>query len=220
MTAPGEQVWVVPREAFFPRGAPHGFWRPRAGETERLTLQGRFAERAAVEEDPSLKQVIPYAIVRRGDAIFVCRRARRGGDRRLQGLRSIGVGGHINPCDAPDPVAGALRREVEEELEIPRGWRWRIAGLLNDDTTAVGSVHLGVVAVVEPGEGAVDVREADRMSGAFLARAELLKLHARERASFESWTSLLLDRLDEVIGWARPHVSSTTIPSATPTSST
>ncbi|MGQ0612229.1 MAG: hypothetical protein ACT4PV_00550 [Planctomycetaceae bacterium] len=220
MSAAGEQVWVVPRATLFPRGAPHGFWRPGAGEMELLAARGRFAERAAVEDNPSLKQVIPYAIVRRGDAILVCRRARKGGDRRLQGLRSIGVGGHINPCDAPDPVAGALRREIEEELVIPRGWRWRIAGWLNDDTTAVGAVHLGVVAVVEPGEGVVEVREADRMSGSFLARADLLELHARERASFESWTSLLLDRLDEVIGWARPRVSSTTIPKATPTSTT
>jgi predicted NUDIX family phosphoesterase len=133
----------------------------------------------------------------------------------------VGVGGHVNPADAgPDVVGAALARELCEELHLPAGWRARIAGFVNDDATPVGSVHFGVVAVVDPGAGDVRVREADTMSGTFVPRGDLLRLHARERDSFEGWSALLLDRLDEVLAWARPRASSSTTRSTTPTSTT
>jgi len=204
-----ESVYVVPRGALFPGGAPHGFVRDVDGFLGRIYREGRFAPRGPVEEDPSLKQVIPYALLVRGQSCFCFARSCNGGERRLQGLRSIGVGGHVNPVDAEDVVLRALRREVDEEVLVPAGWEARIVGLLNDDTTPVGSVHVGVVAVIETPPGVVRVREEDRMSGSFVDLPELLDLHRRERASFESWTALLLDRIDEVLAWDRPHDSST-----------
>jgi predicted NUDIX family phosphoesterase len=117
-------------------------------------------------------------------------------------------------------VEAALRRELAEELFLPAGFTARVAGFVNDDGTAVGSVHFGVVAVVDPGAGDVRVREADTMSGTFVPRGELLDLHARERGSFEGWSALLLDRLDEVLAWPRPRGSSSTTRSTTPTSTT
>jgi predicted NUDIX family phosphoesterase len=215
-----ERVWTVPRTELFPDGAPHGFFRADAALFERIYARGAFEERARVEEDPTRKQIIPYAVVVRGDAVFSFRRTDRGGERRLHGKRSIGVGGHVNPVDSGDVVQDALRRELEEELRLPGAWRARIVGLLNDDSTPVGRVHLGVVAVVDPGPGEVSVREADTMTGAFVGRAELRALHVRERATFEGWSALLLDRLDEVISCPRPHDSSSRTPSATRTSTT
>ena len=215
----GERVYVVPREDLFPRGAPRGFFVPGPDMMATIRSGGAFAPRAEVEEDPSLKQIIPYAVVARGDRVFCFQRSRKGGESRLHGLRSVGVGGHVNPCDAGDVVANALRRELAEEMFLPAGWTARLVGLMNDDATAVGSVHLGVVAVVVPGPGDVRVREEDTMSGSFLGRDRLLELHAAERASFEGWSALLLDRLDEVLPWPRPHDWSSPIPSATPISS-
>jgi len=214
-----EQVYVVPRAALFPGPAPQGFFVPPPGLLETIRREGAFAPRPAVEEDPSRKQIIPYAVVARDGEVFCFRRSRGGGERRLHGLRSIGVGGHVNPCDGGDVVANALRRELGEELWLPPRWEARIVGLMNDDATAVGSVHLGVVVVVEPGAGAVRVREEDTMSGSFLGRDRLLELHAAERDSFEGWSALLLDRFHEVLPWPRRRDWSSPIPSATPISS-
>ncbi len=216
----GEQVYVVPRAELFPDGAPHGFFRGGPELFARIYARGFFAGRDRVEEDPSLKQVIPYALVARDDAIFLCRRSHKGGERRLHGLLSVGVGGHVNPEDRADVIGDALRRELQEELVLPARYDARIVGLVNNDTTPVGSVHIGVVAVVDPGPHPVKVREEDTMSGGFVSRADLLALHARSRESFEGWSALLIDRLDEVLEWGRQPGSSTPIPRATPTSTT
>ena len=196
-----EQVYVVARRDLFPDGAPHGFVSMEAELLDRIYDRGFFADRARVEDDSTLKQVIPYAVLARDGEVFLFRRTNGGGEKRLFNLRSIGVGGHVNPVDSKDVVRAGLRREVEEEVSIPPGWRPRFLGLLNDDSTPVGEVHVGVVALVVPGPGPVTVREDDTMTGSFVGREELMALHARERETFESWSALLLDRLDEVLAW-------------------
>jgi len=238
----GEQVYVVPRRELWPGRGPHGYVPLGAPARAAIYDRGFFKDRAQVEQDPTLKQIIPYALVCRGDEIFLVQRTRGGGERRLHGLRSVGIGGHVNPEDARDVVADGLARELHEELRIEGAWRARVVGLLNDDTTPVGAVHLGAVAVVELEEGSsARVREQDTMSGGFVGRADLLALHADERESFESWSALLLDRLDEVLDaratggslrspvdddqeskrrWPEPPDSSTPTPKGTPTSST
>ncbi|MHC4547291.1 MAG: NUDIX domain-containing protein [Planctomycetota bacterium] len=215
-----ERVYVVPRSVLFPHGAPHGFARADADLFGRIYARGFFADRDRVEEDPALKQVIPYAVLQRGREIFLFRRTEKGGERRLHGLRSIGVGGHVNPVDAGDVVHHALRRELLEELRLPARWDVRVVGLVNNDTTSVGSVHVGIVAVVRPGPGPVEVREEDTMTGAFVGRTDLLRLHARERESFEGWSALLLDRFEEVLVWDGPDDSISPTPRPTPTSTT
>jgi predicted NUDIX family phosphoesterase len=215
-----ERVYVVPRAELFPDGAPHGFFRGSPDLFGRIYARGFFADRDRVEEDPSLKQVIPYALVVRIGEVFLFRRGDRGGERRLHGLLSVGVGGHVNPEDAGDVVHDALRRELREEICLPPRYEARVVGLVNNDLTAVGSVHVGVVAVVDPGPFPVKVREEDTMSGAFVGRADLLALHARARESFEGWSALLLDRLDEVLAWGRPHDFPTRTPRPTRTSTT
>ncbi len=214
-----EQVYVVPRATLFAGDAPQGCVRLESELLQRIYQDGFFAERGAVEEDPSLKQIIPYALVTRGRSTFTFRRTKGGGEKRLFGRRSVGVGGHVNPVDADDVVLDALSRELHEELFLPDRWNARLVGLINDDETAVGSVHLGVVAVVDVGPGLVKVREMDTMTGGFLGQEELLSLHASQRDSFEGWSALLLDRLDEVLTW-QPPVSSIPIPKKAPTSTT
>ena len=226
----GEKVYVVPRCVLFRDGAPHGFLPGADAWLPLIRESGHFADRAGVEEDATLQQIIPYALIMRGDEFFVFRRTSGGGEKRLHGLRSVGVGGHVNPEDrlesaanagrGGDVVEDALRRELAEEVVLPIAWGARFVGLLNDDTSPVGSVHVGLVAVVEiDARDDVRVREHDTMTGAFLGRADLLDLHARERESFETWSALLIDRFDEVLTWARPHAFSSPTPNPTPISS-
>ena len=68
--------------------------------------------------DPSLKQIIPYAVVVSGGQVFRYFR-QGGGEARLLGLASVGVGGHINPIDGNDPVRAGIDRELDEELVLP-----------------------------------------------------------------------------------------------------
>ena len=118
-----------------------------------------------MEEDPAWKQVIPYLVLRDGDAWFLMRRTRAGGDARLHDRWSIGVGGHLNPGDGD--VLGGLRREWQEEVIADFEPSFEAVGLLNDDTTPVGQVHLGLVYLADAAGRPVTIREVDKLSGSF-----------------------------------------------------
>ena len=104
-----------------------------------------------MEADPGFKQVIPYLVLRDDERYFLMRRTRAGGDVRLHDRWSIGVGGHLNPGD--ENIDGGLRREWSEELIADFVPEFRFVGLLNDDTTAVGQVHLKVQVAASGLEG-------------------------------------------------------------------
>lgn len=202
-----EFVLVVPRQRLFDDRYPHGF-EPFTGEerervVSRIRDHGYFVERRHAERDPMLKQVIPYALFERGEDLFLMRRLGKGGEARLHGKMSVGVGGHINPVDgAADPLEAGLRREIEEEVVVEGagggpGWEATPVGILNDDATAVGAVHFGLVYRVRVA-GEVRVRETDALEGAFTPRAEVLRLLREERPRFETWSALLLDRVGEL----------------------
>ena len=104
--------------------------------------------------------------MRDADRVFLMHRTDAGGDPRLHGRASIGVGGHLNPVDdGDDALMAGLRREWSEELEADWEPDFRLIGLLNDDSNPVGAVHLGVVFSVEAAGRAVDVREHDKLVG-------------------------------------------------------
>ena len=120
--------------------------------------------RGDAEEDPTYKQVIPYLVLRDGERWFLMRRTRAGGDARLHDLWSIGVGGHLNPGDGD--LEGGLRREWAEELVADFVPEFEPVGLLNDDTTPVGAVHVGLVFVADAAGRPVDDprdRQAERV---------------------------------------------------------
>ena len=120
-----------------------------------------------MEVDPSFKQVIPYLVLRDGPRWFLMQRTRAGADSRLHDRWSIGVGGHLNPGDGD--LYGGLAREWREELIAGFEPDLRFVGLLNDDTTEVGRVHLGVVFVADAAGRPVVVRETDKLTGEFAA---------------------------------------------------
>jgi predicted NUDIX family phosphoesterase len=205
-----ELVLVVPTESFRRLGYFQGFsadvarYWPALLTDERLS----FRPRNEVEHDPGLKQLIPYVIFQHRDEqggarLFSYTRGRGQGESRLHSLRSIGVGGHISAEDAgvPAGAAGAidraagadlyaagLRREIAEEVDLTACGRIRqqVAGLINDDSTPVGQVHLWDVE--RPG---VVPREADLAEAGFRSVTELLAA----RDSFETWSQISLEAL-------------------------
>jgi predicted NUDIX family phosphoesterase len=188
-----ELVYVVPRAAVMGDPGWHGL-RTEPRELPAfmavLNAQGRFMPRTAMEHDPAWKQVIPYLVLRDGERYFLMRRTRAGGDSRLHDMYTIGVGGHLNPGDGG--IDGGLLREWREELEADFEPPFRLLGLLNDDTTDVGRVHLGVVYVAEAAGRDVEVREKDKLAGAFATPTEAATI----RALMEGWSQIILDAIE------------------------
>lgn len=202
-----EFVYVVPREEIFPDFYPQGLVRFGSDFTEEgflgsVLAHGYFVERKHAERTPSLKQVIPYSLVLRRGELLMLRRSKRGGDARLHDKLSIGIGGHVNPEDEAQPngvdviSAGALR-EIREELDLEEPYTVRRVGILNDDSNAVGAVHVGLVQLLNV-EGAVSIREKDILAGTFVPPNELRRLASQE-ADFETWSRLLIERLGELL---------------------
>jgi predicted NUDIX family phosphoesterase len=149
-----------------------------------------FMPRPDAETNPEYKQIIPYVTIRRVGEVFVTKRLSKGGEARLHGLLSIGAGGHI--AEGADTGGGnvlmnGLHRELSEEVYIERELSLVFAGLINDDTNEVGSVHLGLFCVLDV-SGEVKVLETEKLEGFWADKFALL-----ERAyEMESWSALVL----------------------------
>jgi predicted NUDIX family phosphoesterase len=199
-----EQVLVVPTAVFHRLGHFQGF----CGETEKylpeLLKEGHvsYRPRSAMEQDPDFKQLIPYVIFRYlnaagEDTVFQYTRGKGQGEQRLHSKRSIGIGGHISADDLAtvqthDGVyAEGMRRELAEEVRIDTPFQERCVGLINDDETEVGRVHLGVVHLVDVAEPNVLPREIEIAEAGFQPVARLLE----ELESFETWSQICLRAL-------------------------
>jgi len=208
-----EFVYVVKRSELFDLSAPHGFVAGGSEDgrvetwTERIRQRGFFLERRWAERDAAFKQIIPYTLVTCADRVLLLRRLVRGGEARLHGKLSVGVGGHINPVDGgeadagggADLLAAGCRRELEEELAIGSPYELTTVGVINDDATDVGAVHFGLVNVARCERPEVSIRETDALEGQFVSRVELAETVAAERHRFETWSALILDRLPEIL---------------------
>lgn len=198
-----ENILVVPRSVFDALGAFQGlcFEPDRYLEAMLDPQNNLFLARSAAEEDPGHKQLIPYLLLRHRDRVLCYTRGKSGGEARLHARMSIGIGGHINDGDARaqhfDAAAylRAVERELHEELDLPGGYRQRAVALLNDDSNAVGRVHLGVVHLVEVGSPQVNPREDAIGAPEFLGIADLRARHDR----LESWSQICLGGLERLL---------------------
>ena len=161
--------------------------------------QTTFMRRGDAERDPRFKQLVPYVFFEardeNGDArVFVYRRGKEQGERRLVSKWSCGIGGHVNDRDATTAaklddaapsgralfLAGA-RREIEEEVEI--------------DSSEVGRVHLGIVcrAILEAPR--MRAKERELQNAEFRLLDDVLREIEDDPNKYETWTSLALPRL-------------------------
>lgn len=198
-----EHVLVVPTPVFHGLGHFQGFSRDIDRYLPELTQPQHvsYRPRREVEEDPGYKQLIPYVIFRHaasgsgGARLFAYTRGSGQGEGRLHRKRSVGVGGHISAEDAAQPGADfyqeGLRRELREEVIIDTAVRESCVGLINDDETPVGRVHLGVVHIFDVASPAVFAREAEMVECSFQPVEDLLA----DLESFESWSQICLRAL-------------------------
>jgi len=203
MTQAEENILVVRRSLFDRLGSFHGLeFEPRPYLDAILSRENNFfLPRTQAENDPTHKQLIPYAIIAHNDTVLHYVRGKKAGEQRLVAKGSIGIGGHMNDTDeslfAWDEQAyrAGVEREVNEEIEIGSPFEDRIVALLNDDTTEVGRVHLGIVHVFRLAEPKVEKREAMITNLAFLSADEL----RTQRDSLETWSQICLDSLDRLL---------------------
>lgn len=205
-TVAQEQVLVVPTKVLHEIGHFQGFstevdrYLPALLDCEDLS----YRPRGEMEEDPSFKQLIPYVVFRVTDAdgesqIFNYRRGGGGGEERLRAKRSVGVGGHISTLDAESQNTGdvyrrGLLRELAEEVRIDSPYKESTIGLINDDETAVGKVHLGVVHLLELEAPEVHPLEDDIQDTRFQPLREI----AKALESYESWSQIAVRALLEL----------------------
>lgn len=190
----GERVMVVPTAALREAGLFQGLSDRVGHYLPRLLRPGllRYLPRDEAEVDVEHKQLIPYVVLRHEGRVYHYRRGGAGGEARLHARRSIGIGGHVGPTDGEVGEAAyyaGLWREVTEEVDIEGPYTERCVGLINDDATAVGRVHLGIVHVLDLAAPRVTSREAALAEGGFAELAEL----RREAEAFETWSRLLLE---------------------------
>lgn len=200
---PDESILVVRRRDFFDGDWPQGFvpcGTPGLPSLAAVEAAGHYVARSRAEQDPQLKQPIPYCMVLREGLVLCVRRKQAGTESRLHGLRSVGLGGHVHPADSGtgrSQLLAALDRELREELHIPptAGLAPRLLGWINDDSNPVGQVHVGLGFVLdvtgEPWGSALSVRETSKLAGGFEHLVGLPKLW-QDPARFETWSTILL----------------------------
>jgi predicted NUDIX family phosphoesterase len=199
--APEEQVLVIERAAFDAIESFQGIRSDVGRYFPELLTRGapRFMPRTAAEHDPMYKQIIPYVLLSKNGRYLSYVRGRRSGEKRLVGRRSIGIGGHINPVDDmplfsvdfQEAYHAAVQREVDEEIIVDGPHTDEIVAIINDDSTEVGQVHLGIVHHWVVDDAKVEKREQMITRLEFLSPQELSDV-AHE---LESWSSLCLDHI-------------------------
>ena len=198
-----EQVLVVPTELFHSLGYFQGFHEEAEEYLDELLSPEHtsYRPRNEVEEDPSFKQLIPYCIFCHRDesgelSVFQYTRGSGQGEGRLHAKHSVGIGGHISLDDAEaegdlHPYDEGMQRELDEEVQIDTAFTQRCVGLINDDETEVGKVHLGVVHIFDVEQPAVKPRESEIVDAGFRPIADILG----NLEGFETWSQICLEAL-------------------------
>jgi predicted NUDIX family phosphoesterase len=217
--AKDEQVLCVPESHLLQLGSFSGFL-PINDQARHLVLDRAsqsFLPRSQCETDPRFKQLIPYVLFTCAHpdgeiAVFRYTRGSGQGESRLHALQSIGIGGHISTEDTSGDhwYESGMRREVTEELHwvgaAGEADPWEsllsaqaMAGLIYDDQSEVGRVHLGVVHHIHLPGPWVAAREDQMIDSGFVPLEQL----RRERARLETWSQLCLDRC--IDSWLERH---------------
>ena len=203
MNPPVENILVIKRSLFDELGAFQGLNFEREKYLKAILSRGSnfFIPRLDAENNPGYKQIIPYALIVFENTVLHYVRGKKAGEQRLIAKGSIGVGGHMNESDESlfameeQAYRAGVEREVNEEIKIDTPFEDQIVALLNDDSTDVGRVHLGIVHIFKLKEPKVQKREAMITGLTFLTKEELTK----RRESLESWSQICVDSLERLL---------------------
>ncbi len=173
-----------------------GLIRGNSEVLKKIVQNGLFLRRSELEEDPSFKQIIPYAIISDKDSFYLFRRTSGQTEKRLHNKFSLGVGGHMNPDHSMEPkeqfIIDELKRELDEEVKLLNGCLIEdieFIGFINDDTIPVGSVHIGLLYNIHVSNKEVYINETDKMTADWIEKSNLAEFYG----VMETWTKIAFD---------------------------
>lgn len=162
-------------------------WKVSVSEINQI--EAIFVDRPVAETDFSLKQLIPYTILFNEDGKLLTYR-RRGSEKRLSGIQSIGIGGHVNDKDVGvttfDTLVNGMIREIKEEVGLSLLLsQIQLLGMINEDETEVGYCHIGIVFKVQLANETLSFDNE-------IADADWADPRDIELSNFELWSRLAL----------------------------
>ncbi|MCC3754551.1 NUDIX domain-containing protein [Staphylococcus capitis] len=197
-----EQIIVVPRKVLFndEKNAFNGFLHKnniKGKDIFNALSEYEVKRRGDMEEDSTFKQLISYCLLEneKGE-ILVYERLSGGGEERLHGQSSIGVGGHMNDVMGADSINEVLRvnaqRELEEEVGLAKedSQNMEYLGFINDDNNEVGKVHMGIVFKITVSTTDVEAKETDTLRIKWVEKGSI-----ESYDNFETWSALILQDL-------------------------
>ena len=163
---------------------------------KRIVQNGLFRKRSELEENPSFKQIIPYAIISNKESFYLFTRTSGQTEVRLHNKLHLGVGGHMNPGRSNEPneqyLINELKRELYEEVKLINGCLIEdieFIGFINDDTIPVGSVHIGLLYNIHVSNKEVYINETDKMTADWIDKSNLAEFYE----GMETWTKITFD---------------------------
>jgi len=173
-----------------------GFIKGNSDVLRMIVRKGQFRKRDDLEEDPSFKQIIPYAVISCKNSYLLFRRSSGQTEHRLHNKFTLGVGGHMNPSystvSEEQYLIDELKREFFEELTLSDGCSIEdieFIGFINDETIPVSRVHTGLLYDIRVSSRDVYVRETDKMTAAWIKRSGLAEFYEL----METWTKIAYD---------------------------
>lgn len=161
-------------------------------------------KRSVAETDTSLKQPIMYVLFSSSKALgcgccserVYLTTERLKGDKRLTGMISLGIGGHINEGE---DIYSSMYREIEEEVGVTSDWlnenniTYSILGVINSNRSSVDKVHVGIVVefkVNEQNMKKIKFKEQDKHMYKWMT-VDDIKL-SNSKGKVESWGKILI----------------------------
>lgn len=163
---------------------------------KKIVQNGLFRNRDELEEDPSFKQIIPYAIISNKESYYLFQRTSRQTEKRLHNKFSLGVGGHMNPGNYEvtneQYLIDELKRELFEEVSFSDDCSIddiEFIGFINDDTIPVGKVHIGLLYNIHISNRDVIINETDKMTADWIEKPKLVEYYK----GMETWSRIIYD---------------------------
>lgn len=164
----------------------------------RILSEYELLRRGDIENDPSIKHPIAYAAIVNPHSreVFMYRRSKKGGEKRLSDMWSLGIGGHVEDKDDSgfNPILASLIRELSEEVILGGQFDLEKFGYINDDSNAVGKVHFGLAYLIHTDGSAAS--NSDEMASGEMVPIDSLRSRARY-CEFETWSKLLIEPITE-----------------------
>jgi len=193
-----ESVFAIPTDDLWKllTYKEQGLIKENSEVLNRVVQKGLFRKRNELEEDPSFKQIIPYAIISNKESFYLFKRTSRQTEKRLHNKFSLGVGGHMNAVNSKELkeqyLINELKRELFEEVKLLNGCLIEdveFIGFINDDTISVGSVHIGLLYNIHVSNKNVVINETDKMTADWIDKPDLAEFYE----GMETWAKITFD---------------------------